>query len=279
MKIALATQPENYRKLIKRNLDLYKRGFKHVFLVALLLSIIAFTPRILALFANPDTVKATHFLNLHNLWYILIDFACLILFTALLWRIRCVITDTHESIGDDLKIAFRKLPYIFVASLLQTFIVIAVIISCSLLLFYIYSQLSTAPALSLLQIILLTIAASLQLILTLYILYSLYFYLPIILIENNGILNSLRKSSFLVWGNWWRTFQVQITPWIIYIVLLIVLQMLHIRVDIYFIESNSPTFLATLIHILILALFLPWAGSLMLVQLNDLELRKVINKN
>ena len=72
------------------------------------------------------------------------------------------------------------------------------------------------------------------------------------------------------------TLRVQITPWLAYLITLIIIKFgIKVPIHIYFVNpGEQQTFLATFIHILIFAIFVPWVGAVMLVQLRDLELRK-----
>jgi hypothetical protein len=108
-----------------------------------------------------------------------------------------------------------------------------------------------------------------------YIYYLFYFYLPLILTENEGAFSSLKKSAVLVWRNWWRTCVVQILPWACYLIFLVIVrEAFKLNLHIYFIDNYSPTIGITCLQILLFALFIPWPAATLLVQLRDLELRK-----
>ncbi len=76
----------------------------------------------------------------------------------------------------------------------------------------------------------------------------------------------------------WMTLRAQATPWLTYLVALIVIKLLfQVNINIYFMPVNPvANFYPTLLHIFILALFIPWGCSMMVAQLQDLELRKAI---
>ena len=86
-----ASQPENTMQLLDRSLNLYKAAFHKIFLVALILSLVAFTPRIIALIYGTELLKFS--LIYHQLAQFLIEILSTIFFTAMLWDMRCVMTN------------------------------------------------------------------------------------------------------------------------------------------------------------------------------------------
>jgi len=273
MKIALSTHPENYSKVLARSFLLYRRAFFRVIFLSLVLSIIVFIPRILTVILRQDLWADVALFNPKRIGFVLIDLISLTLFTAMLWRIRCVITDMHETFFDDLKTTFRKIPRIIVASLLQIVMVLAMNLLFFVVIYYMHPETASSWKIAVPIIILFFI----QFFLAFCIYLLFYFYLPTILIENEGVISSLTKSASLVWKNLWRTWIVQVTPWLAYLACLLFLQVaLKINIHIYFIEDiHPPTWTSTVLHIALFALFLPWTATTMITQLRDLELRKL----
>ena len=91
MAIAPSTTPELIRQQLVRSLALYRTAFIHVILLALVLSIIAFIPRLIALTIGQNIFASLPLFSPHKLWLVLIDIASLVFFTAILWRIRCLL--------------------------------------------------------------------------------------------------------------------------------------------------------------------------------------------
>lgn len=60
---------------------------------------------------------------------------------------------------------------------------------------------------------------------------SLIFYTFCIILEGDGILESLRHSHRLVWGNWWRTFVICSVFFIVYYVIYLAIQVPFLIVD------------------------------------------------
>lgn len=276
MKVAISTQPERISQLLLRSVNLYRQSFSHIFFLALTVSIIAFIPRIFTLMVGQDIFTGVALLNPRRLWLLVIDLGCLMLLTAIIWRIRCVITDAHESILDDVEVAVKKLPYIIVSSFLQFLLLYIVIFFFVVIAYFLIFHNNIPGLLSIKDQIISSTIIFVQFMLIMYIFFALYFYLPIIVIENKNILSSLRKSAYLVWKNWWRTFLVQITPWIVYLLVIIFLNAtIKLNLHLYFIPgASNQSLFATIIHIFIFALFIPFFATTMLVQLRDLELRK-----
>lgn len=276
MKVAISTQPERISQLLLRSVNLYRQTFSHIFFLALTVSIIAFIPRIFTLVVGADIFTGVALLNPRRLWLLVIDLGCLMLLTAIIWRIRCIITDAHESILDDIEVAVKKLPYIIVSSFLQFLLLYIVIFFCVVIAYFLIFHNNLPGLLNLRDQIISSTIIFVQFILIMYIFFALYFYLPIIVIENKTIITSLRKSAYLVWTNWWRTFLVQITPWVVYLLVIIFLNVItNLNLHVYFIPGTSnQSLFATIVHIFIFALFIPFFATTMLVQLRDLELRK-----
>jgi len=278
MSVTWATQPETYRQQIKRSLKLYKASFSHVIFLSLLLSLIAFVPRLLTLLIGQDIFLSVPFLNRPRLWLFLIDVTGLFVFTALLWRIRCVITEAHESILTDMKIAIRKLPLIVGAALIQSFLFFVIGVTAFVYLYYFkqYDMITTMYHANHMVVIPMIVFLFNSLV-PIYLFFLFLFYLPLILTEDKGIFSAIKKSALLVWGNWWRTFWLQITPWMIYFLILVVVKRcFHLPIHIYFLIGEPSSWGATLFHIMLFALFIPIVGSTLLVQLRDLELRKAV---
>jgi hypothetical protein len=164
--------------------------------------------------------------------------------------------------------------YVFIASLIEIAIVF-VVISSIYGLVIILNQYQLIFTQSTAGMIATTVTFIIQIMLIVYIYTLFVFLIPLIAIENRGVLGSLERSVYFVWNHWWRVFSVQFTPWISYLILLFIIRfILRIDIHIYFMEQTPHSFAATLLHLIIFALFIPWVAAILLAQLNDLELRK-----
>jgi hypothetical protein len=274
MPYAPSTQPESISQVLKRSFSLYRHAFKRVIGLSLFMSVIVFIPRLMALMMGQDMFFNLSQQSLEQLWLILFEFASLVVFTVMLWRIRCVMYNLHESMKDDLLVTLKKLPSIIGAAFIQSGIVIALFLMLVGTV-YILHEARVLTNSTHIPFYMIGIPLYLQFYVNIFIFVLLMFYLPLILTENKHIFAALGKSAVLVWGNWWRTFITQLTPWLIYLLtLLFVRNILHVNIHIYFFQIEHLTFASTCIHILILTLFLPWFAATMLVQLQDLEIRR-----
>lgn len=273
MMVAKGRKPEPYFLIIKHSIVLYLKSFRHVFFLALLISVLAFVPRLLSNWIGQDIVSSPHFLISEKMWFLVIYVVVLFFLVALLWRVHCVMEVRHESILEDIRVSLAKFPLILAAGLIQW--IILTTIGFALVTLVLIIKNSGNDVVSTSHIFFLFML--LQILISFYLFFMFIFYLPIIVIEDLGIFSSIKKSMGLVFRNWWRTLWVQGTPVFFYaVVLFIVKYEFYLNIHIYFIRLYEPTsWIATGIQIIILALFLPWVAAGLLVQLNDLELRKL----
>lgn len=114
---------------------------------------------------------------------------------------------------------------------------------------------------------------------------SLAFFAYLIVLEDKGAVESLKASHDLVWGNWWRTLAVISVGAVIYIVaFVIVVGTAGAALGISAFRDPSPEQLAggvsgavlvlTVLQVALTTLLMPMWGSLMLVLLRDLQLRR-----
>jgi len=220
MEKLLAKKPENYLQVIKRSLFLYKKSFKQIYLLAFSLAIIVFIPRFLSIIIGQDIFFGIDAFNINRIWQFLINLVALMLFLSMLWCIHGIIDQLHEPLKDDLIHGIKKVFSVFIAALIQTFIlgfVFVFVFLISQCMHYYMPQLSN----NFFTMALFAILLSAQFFLMLYV-YTLFVFLaPLILIENKGIISALRRSISLVWNHWWRTFSIQATPWLCYLLALI----------------------------------------------------------
>lgn len=273
MRKLLPSKPENYWGIIKRSLRLYRVSIAQVFSLSLLLSILAFLPRFISIFMGHDVFLNFTLFDPQRLWIILLNIVCMLVFIAMLWRIHCIIVGIHEPFLQDFRIGLKKVLYVFIANIIASFIIVTITMTLYgleflLVQYHLLFAVNTTSALITL------IVFSGQLILTVYLLTLFVFLLPLIAIENEHIFTSIKRSVLLVWNHWWRTFSVQITPWLSYLILLVIIKfLLNVQIHIYFTRLDVQNIWPSILHVLLFAFFIPWVGAILLVQLNDLELR------
>jgi hypothetical protein len=275
MKFALSTRPEISRHVIRRSLSIYRHSFLHVFYLSLLLSTVVFLPHLLSLLVGQDIFVSLPLFSVQRLWLLTLNIAGLVFFVAILWRIYCLVINKHESLAEDFLVGLKKSPSIIVGALFQYIVMILIILLISAFVYFVVlnknTNLLNANTFHSVLTFLLLIS---EICLLFLILLAFYFYLPIITIENQGILASLKKSMKVIWGNVGRAMYVQSTPWLAYLLCLVFVKVIvNMNISIYFLSPGRETLLNVLLQIVMFAIFVPWIATTLFVQLRDLELR------
>src|SRR3990167_414896 len=273
MDALLPSQPERYWQLMKRSLLLYRKSFFKTFLFALCFAVITFTPRYIAVSIGQESFIPGPFLNSYHLLLLFIDIIALPFFIAIVWHMSCITRQVDEPAREDMMIGIHKVIKVFLAILIQAFLILCLAFS-----FVTLQRIYLQEYLQLIQhtigALLLSMFFILQLFLLLYVQTLFVFLLPLIVIEKNSILNAIKNSILLVWNHWWRTFSFQATPWAIYLLILLTIKLIFgVNIHVFFIRDTHHHILAALSNTLIFALWIPWVAATMLVQLRDLELR------
>ncbi len=273
MLITLATTPQSNTRLLMRGLKLYYASFKHVIGLALLFAMVVFIPQFIAIAQGLNVLALLQLFSFYNLFFFIVDICAMFVFITILWRIRCVVTNAHESILDDFKVASKKILLIIGISLV--YMLILALFVFLLIMLPARNLLNQPSEFSFNIAIMLSI---LYFCIVAYIFYAFMFSLPLILTENKGIISALKKSYCLVWGNWWKVALLLITPILAYFVLLYVIQnIFHINLTIRYAEAyNAKDLFILMINVILIALVVPLHGALLLLQLRDLELRKQV---
>jgi hypothetical protein len=274
METLLPTQPSPYKELIKNSLALYRASFSRIILISFFLSIVAFVPRFLFKAIGQNIFLNLSPFNPSHLWLVPINLVSMIFFISIVWRMHCVIRGFHEPLIEDFIIGIKKILYVFFTTLIQSAILFAITIAFYGL-FVLLNQYHVISPHQLIKIFFTLAIFLVQIVLMIYI-YTLFIFLvPLITIENKGVLSSLERSTFLVWNHWWRVFSVQFTPWLSYLMILFIIRYIfQIDIHIYFTEQPAYPLGAALLNIVLFAIFVPWVAATMLTQLKDLELRK-----
>lgn len=275
MTFALAKKPESIKKILFRSLSLYRVSILRVAILAFLMSLVAFVPRLIMTFAGPNIFLSITRFNPQTVWLMLAYLGSLFFFIGLLWRMHCVMIKNQESIWDDFKISIKKLPLIIAAAILQS--VLLGIINMTVVIYYWFlMQNLLVTGISYDQFMVAMCVLVFQTAVVIYIYFLFIMYLPLILTENQGIIAAFKKSVTLVWTRWWRTTVTLVIPWLVYLLILVLIRKIFkIDLHIYFI-SGIPNIWVTCLHIILFALFIPWFGAVLLLQLRDLERRKTL---
>lgn len=270
----LPTAPASYTQLMKHSFTLYKASFFKVIWLSLLLSLITFIPRFMVELTGKNPFMSSSWFNPYYLWFLLLDLINLALFVGIIWHIYCTARNKHEPLIEDITVGFQKTIYVFAAAILQAAIVFAITIVIMGFIILL-SDLRLLFNMSLIGTIFTVLVFTAEFVVIIYLYTLFFFFIPLIAIENKGILISLEKSIALVWNHWWRTFSVQMTPWLVYLLVLSLIRFsANINVHIYFMQQLEHSIWTTVLQLVLLALLLPWVAGLMVLQLKDLELRQ-----
>lgn len=273
METILPSQPESNHSLLIRSLWLYRIGFKKIFLISLLLAITLFIPRLLALFFSENLITTLPTSNLSWIWLVICALVSMLFFIAIVRHMHCSSQLIKEPIAEDLVVGIKKTLSAFMAVVVQCLFLFAVayLIYSMQVIFYKYHMMVMTNTAGVIFTMFVVFA---QLLLMVYVGNLFYFIVPLIAIENLSILRALEKSILLVWNHWWRTFSLQITPWLYYLLALLLLSIFHVNIHIYFDQHFNPNYVGVVINILLFSIFIPWVAAVMLIQLKDLELRR-----
>lgn len=140
-------------------------------------------------------------------------------------------------------------------------------------------------AAAILYMLAIVIGSVLLLVPGLILLLSLMFSMFLVVLENQGAVDSLKNSHKLVWGRWWRTATIITVGGAIYFVaLMLVMGVIGAAVGLSTLGGPTPeqaaagvngaVLLILAAEIVLNALLMPIMGSIMLVLFRDLQLRK-----
>jgi len=276
MPIKPSTRPESYSELITRSLRLYKTGLPSVFLFALLASMVVFIPRLISVAVGQNVFLTTTKVNQVALLYLAMYLSLLWFTAAILWGLNCIERNNHKNFIVDFEMAGKRILYVFGAALCFLFIITLIGLFAFSLnkIFWFWKLFSYDKYLA---SFLLFIVLFGQFAFTVWMVTLFYFYFPLIVIEHDGIFLAFKQSAQLVKNQVGKTLALQLTPWIVYIIALVLVRIIFkVNLNVYFMPKDPvSTLYPTLLHIFILAFFIPWECSMILVQLRDLELRKI----
>ncbi|GMQ96234.1 MAG: hypothetical protein BMS9Abin14_763 [Gammaproteobacteria bacterium] len=110
---------------------------------------------------------------------------------------------------------------------------------------------------------------------------SLIFYSLCIVLEGDGILESLRHSHRLVWGDWWRTSVIGTVVFVVYYVIYLAIQVPFVVVNQMLFDSElgaapglGQAMFSMTGDIIAMVITLPLMTSVMVAVFHDLKLRK-----
>jgi hypothetical protein len=246
--------PQSIGKVLDNMFRLYGATFWKVIWISAGAALIANLPSLLMPPMPTDDPEAAMAAMRQFLWILPLSMlATLYSYAAILHRMHAVATGANADLGTALRIGLIKLFPLLVASILY------------------FLALTVGLVLLVVPGILLGL--------------SLYFYLPLIVVYNKGILAGLKSSHRLVWGNWWRTATVVAVPMFLimafYGILGLVAGITGVGIAVggggeAEVQRSLETYalISELAATLFSAFIGPLFAALLLVQLHDLELRR-----
>jgi len=240
-----ANQPQSISKVLDNGIRLCLSSFKSVVGIAFVAAIISNIPNLFSPVPQIGQTFVTEGMK-QMMWASLIaTIISLGFFNAVIFKMDAVASNKEASLGDALSTGLKKLVPVVIGVLLY---MLAIMLGFVLL---------VVPGIILVM--------------------SLLFYSMLIIVDNRGIIESLKTSHHLVWGNWWRTSTVLTVPAILIMVLYIALGFitgvtagLAGGVE----QATGMPVTITLFSIAVGTVGGPLFYAIMLVQLHDLKLRK-----
>lgn len=114
-----------------------------------------------------------------------------------------------------------------------------------------------------------------------YVTLVLTFFYPLVVTEDKNPWQAFKECFELVWKNWWRTAAIILVPTLIFFAINFAIDYFLIKIyDIYHPDQGLAAIYPHLIRLVLAAFYFPFIASLILIQLNDLKIRKgLIPKN
>lgn len=269
----LAPNPRGYQALMAASFRLYRASFKRVILMSLVLAFIVLIPRFLSDIIGEDLIVTLPLLDPHRLWLMLVDFGAFLFFIAILWHMHCELVNKNEPFTDDLQMGVKKFFFAVIATAIACMLGLAATLIIYSFQLYHNQPLSLAGV-GVIGQLGIGLLLFIQGLLTLYISLLFLFITPLIATEDSHILQAIAKSVLLSYRHPFRILFLQLTPWAFFTLILSIFSTFGFNIHLFFMETTAHTIGGTLVNLILLALFLPWIGALLLLQLHDLELRR-----
>lgn len=225
-----ATRPIRIPEVFKDSLRLYQASFTQLWYWIVLVSIIgSISNRLYPIYTSEQGFS---FLGLFV--FLAVFAISIFIFMIMVHRVYVVGAQQKVTILDSIKLAQKK----FLTALAAGVIITILIAASTLALVF--------PAI--------------------YFFVLLVFYFPSIVIDNEGIFSSMKRSAILVNRHWVRTFILFLMPFIASVLFIAILSLIHYQAMWY----------ETLLDLISRIIFMPYYTATLLVQYNDLKLRQVL---
>jgi hypothetical protein len=238
--------PQSIGKVLDSGFRLFAYSFKHVFFLVLIAAVAIALPNMI--FGNTTDPQVMAQSVGPMLAMLLVGWLVfLVFYNAVFYRMNALADDRDAGAGEAIGAGLRKMLPVLGAGILFS---LAVMVGSLLLLI---------PGVILMV--------------------SLILYVPLIVCDDEGVFSALRTSHNLVWGDWWRTTAVFLVPFVVYIVVYMAVAMIVGAVaGASAVTSgevgDSVYTMINVAMVVISVIAYPFFAAIMLVQLNDLKLRK-----
>jgi hypothetical protein len=244
---ALPTAPLSAGGVLDAAYRLFRASFESVLVLSIIATAIAYLPLVGIAYSGAAEDPLALISLAFNPWFLAACLAltliCILFYAAMLVRMEAFARDESMSSGAAAAIALRAFPRVLAASLL---FIVAVSLGLVALLI---------PGLILMQ--------------------SLMFYLPAIVLDDRGAIDSLGYSHQLVWGLWWRTAAIWGFGLLISMVAVYLGAAIGIVVAFLPFDLRAISVLEIALQALVTVLITPFMVALWLEIYRDLKLRKV----
>ncbi|MDH3694181.1 MAG: hypothetical protein OER96_06375 [Gammaproteobacteria bacterium] len=251
-----AQEPQTIGKVLDNAFRLYKASFKEAVLFSFLYASIVSMPEIIfALIPGDVPELGPTATSIYWIVFVIALTIGVVFYNGFFFRMHCVAAEEESSNATALNVGLQKLLPIFIATV---FCVIAVLLGLVLLI---------VPGVILMV--------------------SLILYSALIIVDNEKILSSLKRSHKLVWKNWWRTTVVFFVPFIVMVVFSMAIGaivLLGVGMIMGPFSDSATAFqahgyqaiilISVLGNTIIYTFTMPLLAAVMLIQTNDLKLRK-----
>jgi len=224
-----ADQPQTISEVLIDSIDIYKQTFLRVWYWSAVIPILSALP----VFILGSKDKAAALSGGQVVFMIFIMLIAAFVISLLLHRIYLLVTKDNPDISESISLARNKWLTVFLAMLITG------VLSFVGFMFFIIP----GVFLSILFM----------------------FYMPYILFEGDGVVDSIKNSCKLVWGSWWFTFVVLFLPTLMLVVATSFFTLLM---------GKDVEYGSTIFDMVLVTIFTPFIQSVILVQFNNLKLQR-----
>jgi hypothetical protein len=239
----LPTQPQSVVMIIRYSFMLWWSSLRNLFVLSLIAIFVGILPHFFVSELNSfDLHVILQFIHRNYFFFAVYFIIAAIFLSVILSRLYLFTNGINGSLTQAFLIALKRLPYILSASFLAAFLV--------------------------------GLGSAFFLIPGIYVLILIAFYQPLVLTENYGPIQALRKSCELVYSHWWHVFGVFALTSLVFHFILTFIELSLIEVIKVSDAALKIRLSYGLLRLIINSLYYPFLCCIQLVLLHDLKLRQ-----